>query len=85
MIRSIFKSVFIGILAGAALFFAGFILLRIFLFFLIAGAIFRLFMRRRWKRYAGYRASFNKGAYMNEPVIIDLRKNRHNPNIISID
>lgn len=59
MKTSIFKQIFAGILAGAALFFFGLFLLRILLVFLIAGAIFRFFIRRRFRRgFAGHRYRF---------------------------
>jgi len=55
MAKQILKSVLIGILVGAALFMAPFFLLKFFLFFLIIGAICRLWWggkrggRHHWK------------------------------------
>ena len=51
MNRSILKPIIGGVVFGAALFFIPFFLLRVAAFFLIAGAIFRLFAGRR--RFAG--------------------------------
>ena len=48
MKRSLFKPIIGGILIGAAAFFAPFFLLKALLFFFIIGAIFRMFM---WRRY----------------------------------
>jgi hypothetical protein len=58
MAKQILKSVLIGILVGAALFMAPFFLLKFFLFFLIIGAICRLWWggkrgKHRW-RYANH-------------------------------
>ena len=57
MAKQIFKSILIGILVGAALFMAPFFLLKFFLFFLIIGAICRLWWggkRRRWSKWNNY-------------------------------
>jgi hypothetical protein len=51
MKKSIFKPIIAGVLAGAALFFMPFFLLRVFAFFLIAGAFFRFFIGRRMRKH----------------------------------
>jgi uncharacterized membrane protein len=43
-----FKAIIGGALLGAALFFVPFILIRVFLFVLLIGFLFRLFGRGRW-------------------------------------
>lgn len=53
---NIIKPIIAGILIGAALFFMPFFFVRILLFFLVIGAIFRLFAGRRFR---GYRRSFD--------------------------
>lgn len=54
MNRSIAKPIVIGIILGAAIFFIPFIVIRIILFVLIAGLLFRLFAgRRSWRRFNG--------------------------------
>lgn len=56
MIQQIFKVVLGGILAGFALFIMPFVLVKLVIFFLLLGLIFRLFGgRRRWHhRHAFY-------------------------------
>jgi len=56
MTKQILKPVLIGILAGAALFMMPFFLLRVLVFFLIMGALFRLFRGSRF--WGGYRHRF---------------------------
>lgn len=89
MIRSIFKHILIGIIAGAAIFFAGFFLLRILLFFFIIGAIIRLFTRNRRRFYHSYKPyrgpAFGNRYYANDDAVISIRSNRSNNQIISID
>jgi len=53
----IIRPVFAGILAGAALFFLPFFILRFFFFFLIIGFVFRFFIGGRGFR-GNYRRSF---------------------------
>jgi len=53
MNKSIFKTIIAGALAGAALFFMPFFLLRVFAFFLIAGTFFRFFIGRGLRRGFG--------------------------------
>ncbi|MDJ1503172.1 hypothetical protein [Xanthocytophaga agilis] len=57
MTAQIFKSILFGALFGTALFFMPFFLLRIVLFIVIIGALFRLFARRRFGP-SGHRRSF---------------------------
>ena len=91
MTRSIFRYILFGILAGAALFFFGFILLRIFLVVLIVGAIIRFFTWRRWR--GGYYSRYHSfhHAYHNDidsrysSTVIELSRKHSNNNIISID
>lgn len=63
MTAQVFKSIAFGVLAGLALFFAPFFLLRALVFFLIIGAVFRLFAGRRWGR-GWHRGGFQAG-YMD--------------------
>jgi hypothetical protein len=59
MKKSIFKPIIAGVLAGAALFFMPFFLLRLFAFFLIAGLFFRFFIGRRMRKHGfGMRTAF---------------------------
>lgn len=51
MNREILKPILIGVLLGAALFIMPFFLLRAIVFFLIIGALFRLFRGRRFGRW----------------------------------
>jgi len=48
MTKTVFKTIFAGIVIGTAFFFIPFFLLKVFLFFLIIGGLFRLFMGRRF-------------------------------------
>ncbi len=57
MTAHVLKSIGGGVLIGAALFFAPFFLLRAFLFILVIGAIFRLFVGRRFRR--GWKSDFH--------------------------
>lgn len=50
MTTQVFKSIAIGVLAGAVLFFAPFFLLRFLLFFLLVGLIVRFFVAGRFRR-----------------------------------
>ena len=73
MKKSIFKPIIAGILTGAVLFMFGFLLLRIVLFFLIIGAIFRFFIKRRFRsNFNGRPNSFRSHRY-NGMEIINIR------------
>jgi len=55
MSNRVLKAIGIGLLAGTAIYFAPFFLVRVLIFFLIIGLIFRLFgWRRRWYRGYGF-------------------------------
>jgi hypothetical protein len=58
MKKSSFKPIIAGMLTGAALFFMPFFLWRVFAFFLIGGAFFRLFIGRRMRSGFGMRPAF---------------------------
>lgn len=58
MTTQFLKTVFAGILAAFALFMLPFFLLRVFFFFCIIGAIFRLLGGRRRHRYGGMHPAF---------------------------
>lgn len=94
MKRSIFKPIVAGILLGAAIFMFGFFLLRALVFFLLAGALVRFFVVRRFRKNFSRYHSFNKDAFsrMHAVNIYDARKqniislrNREDINVINID
>lgn len=60
MSQSILKPILFGVLFGALAFMMPFFLLKVVFFFLIAGALFRLFAWRRFGPYrqGGYRLAF---------------------------
>jgi hypothetical protein len=64
MIRQILKTALAGILAGLALFILPFFLIRVFVFFLLIGAIFKLLGGRR--RGMHHYAFANKFHHMSE-------------------
>ena len=69
MAKQFFKMVLIGVLAGVALFMAPFFLIKFFIFFLLIGAICRLWWggRRHRKGWGGYQFAFaDKIRNMNE-------------------
>lgn len=71
----------VGILVGAALFFAPFFLLRAVIFVAIIAAIFRIAGHRRWYRYRMH--PYDTDPYGQAPHIINLR--RRDAQDISID
>lgn len=91
MIRSVLKPVLIGIFAGTALFFFGFFLLRILLFFFLIGLIIRFFVWRSWRwgyrgRYRVFSRPHPGDAYhFCDGTVIYLRRNESDNNNISID
>jgi hypothetical protein len=75
---NIIRPIIAGILIGAALFFMPFFFVRILLFFLIIGAIFRLFIGRRFR---GYRRGFDAAFTDNIRSMSDEEYNRFKQNI----
>jgi hypothetical protein len=54
MTTQILKTILVGAAIGTALFFMPFFVLKVLIFILVAGMIFRLFGRRRWAEPAGW-------------------------------
>ena len=72
MKRFPFRPILAGVLIGAALFFVPFFLLRVALFVLLIGTLFRIFGRRRWRGMHRYDA-YNYGQAPSASNIIHLR------------
>ena len=75
---NILRPIIAGILIGAALFFMPFFFVRILLFFLIIGAIFRLIIGRRFR---GYRGGFDAAFTDNIRNMSDEEYSRFKQNI----
>lgn len=79
MNRSVFKPILAGLIIGAAAFFMPFFVLKILLFLLVAGAIWRLFSWRSWHyRQNYYYALADKIRSMSEEEYKEM-KNKTRP------
>lgn len=78
----IFRAIIIGALAGAALFFLPFFILRGFLFFLFIGFVIRLIAFGRWRRrgFGGgdFRTFADKVRSMSDEEYNNFKQNFHN-------
>jgi len=75
MKRSVLKPILFGVLFGAAAFFAPFFLLKAVFFFLIIGAIWRLFWwRRGWHGYHYQMVMADKIRSMSEEEYNEMKK-----------
>lgn len=82
MKKSMLKKIGAGILTGATAFFLPFLLIRVMVFFLIAGLLFRLFIRRKMGKHFGghpFQPAFaDKIRNMNEEEYQQFKQNFKN-------